>query len=124
MIHLDTHVLVWLYQGELERFPPAVRKALEIESLAVCPFVLLEIAYLGEIGRLRATADEIFRYLEEKMGLTLDTAPFAAVVKRAIAMNWTRDPFDRIIVAQAELAGVALVSKDETIRSHYANATW
>jgi PIN domain nuclease of toxin-antitoxin system len=37
--HLDTHVVVWLYAGEVERFPDAARAALERDTLAVSPAV-------------------------------------------------------------------------------------
>ncbi|MEW5815873.1 MAG: PIN domain-containing protein [Spirochaetota bacterium] len=124
MIHLDTHVVVWLYQGELDRFPGSVLAVLENETLAISPIVLLEMVYLGEIGRLRATAGDILTYLHEAIGLEQDPSPFAAVVARALGQTWTRDPFDRIIVAQAIAAGAELVTKDEAIRSHYPSARW
>jgi len=38
--------------------------------------------------------------------------------------RWTRDPFDRLIVGLAALAGSALLTKDRTIRKHYRKATW
>jgi PIN domain nuclease of toxin-antitoxin system len=59
MFHLDTHVVVWLYQGEVGRFPGPVLELLESETLAISPIVLLEMAYLKEIGRLRTTAGGI-----------------------------------------------------------------
>lgn len=124
MIHLDTHVVVWLYQGEISRFPHSVLEILERETLAISPIVLLEMVYLGEIGRLRVTAGEILAYLHEAVGLEQDPTPFSAVVARAVGQTWTRDPFDRIIVAQAIAAGTVLLTKDETIRSHYSSARW
>ena len=124
MIHLDTHVVVWLYQGELGRFPDPVLEILENETLAISPIVLLEMVYLREIGRLRATAGEILTYLHEAIGLEQDPSHFADVVARAIGQTWTCDLFDRIIVAQAIAAGAELVTKDETIRSHYPSARW
>jgi PIN domain nuclease of toxin-antitoxin system len=38
--------------------------------------------------------------------------------------TWTRDPFDRIIVAQARLRGAPLLTKDRTIQTHHAEAFW
>ena len=124
MIHLDTHVAVWLCQGELDCFPGPVIEILETESLAISPIVLLEMVYLREIGRLYATAGEILTYLHETVGLEQDPSPFAAVVARALGQTWTRDPFDQIIVAQAIAAGAELVTKNETIRSHCPSARW
>jgi PIN domain nuclease of toxin-antitoxin system len=39
-------------------------------------------------------------------------------------MKWTRDPFDRLITAQAALGESTLLTKDDTIRTNYANAVW
>ena len=124
MIHLDTHVVVWLYQGDLSRFPVPVRELLEQESLAISPVVLLEMAYLHEIGRLRSSPGDILSYLHETLGLEQDASSFPAVMARAIGQSWTRDPFDRIIVAQAIAAGVVLVTKDESILAHFSSAHW
>lgn len=124
MIHLDTHVVVWLYQGAAERFPASVRATLDTEPLAISPIVLLEMAYLQEIGRIRASAGEIFAYLHEAIGLDQDPTSFSAVVARSLGQTWTRDPFDRIIVAQSIAAGVGLLTRDEEIRRHFSFAVW
>ena len=39
-------------------------------------------------------------------------------------MTWTRDPFDRVIVANAALNGNILISKDQNILEHYIHARW
>ena len=38
--------------------------------------------------------------------------------------SWTRDPFDRIIVAQAALRRTSLITKDAVIRADYNRALW
>jgi PIN domain nuclease of toxin-antitoxin system len=124
VIHLDTHVVVWLYQGETDRFPESVRATLDSEPLAISPIVLLEMAYLHEIGRIRTSAGEILAYLHEAIGLEQDPTPFSAVMARSPGQTWTRDPFDRIITAQAIGAGAGLVTRDEEIRRHCSFARW
>jgi PIN domain nuclease of toxin-antitoxin system len=43
----------------------------------------------------------------------------------ALRCGWTRDPFDRLIVAQAKANdGAGLVMADTVIRKHYAGAVW
>jgi PIN domain nuclease of toxin-antitoxin system len=49
---------------------------------------------------------------------------FAAVVENALQQKWIRDPFDRLIVAQASTNEAPLVTKDEKIRRHYRRAVW
>ena len=124
MIHLDTHVVVWLYAGELTRFPPGARKRLEREELRVSPIVALELEYLYEIGRTTDDASAVLKELARTLGLVQDEGSFAAVVAAARALTWTRDPFDRLIVGHAATAGVALLTKDRMIRRHYRQAVW
>ena len=46
------------------------------------------------------------------------------LVMEAIAQSWTRDPFDRIIVANAICAESQLLTKDANILGNYKNAVW
>ena len=49
-------------------------------------------------------------------------ASSAAVARKALEERWSRDPFDRLILAQARLHGARLVTKDRLLRSRYAHA--
>ena len=69
MIHLDTHVVVWLYLGELSLFPPAVRNELNRSDLVASPIIELELQYLFEIERVTVPAIEIVTELQESIGL-------------------------------------------------------
>jgi PIN domain nuclease of toxin-antitoxin system len=125
LTYLDTHVVAWLYAGGSTALPSATAAVLEqAAELWVSPMVRLELQYLYEIGRVAEPALAVLDTLEAAMGLVTCQAPFAAVVKRAESESWTRDPFDRIIVAQAALFDASLVTKDSTIRSHYGRAVW
>lgn len=53
MIHLDTHVVVWLRAGDTKRLRPVSR--LIGGEVAVSPFVVLELQALFEVGRIRET---------------------------------------------------------------------
>ncbi|HXI13022.1 MAG TPA: PIN domain-containing protein [Thermoanaerobaculia bacterium] len=124
MIHLDTHVVVWLYAGRVDLFPSRVRGVMEEDELAISPIVLLELQYLNEIRRIDADAATIVVSLERTIGLHTATAPFEDVVREACGSSWTRDPFDRLIVAQAGLEAARLLTKDASIRRHYKAAVW
>ena len=58
------------------------------------------------------------------IGLRVCDLPFRTVVDHALAEHWTRDPFDRMIVANAKAVGALLVTKDERILEHYSRAVW
>ncbi len=124
VIFLDTHVVVWLYAGEVDRFPPQARRALESESLVISPMVLLELQYLHELSRVSQDPALIVNELEKSLGLAVRRDEFERIIIAALMENWTRDPFDRIIVAHANLASAPLLTKDASIRQHYRQALW
>lgn len=125
MIHLDTHVVAWLYaKADAARIPAAVRARLESETLAVSPMVRLELALLREIGRLTDPPGRILDELARAIGLAVDGSPFADVVNAAESLSFTRDPFDRIIGAQAIVAGAKLATADRGLRQHLEVALW
>ncbi len=124
MIYLDTHILVWLYSRQLSLLSKAARHALEEHTLRISPIVLLELQYLFEIDRLREGAEAVFAELKQRLGLELCDSPYSAVTTVALSVNWTRDPFDRTIVAQAELNNAPLLTRDQQIRGLYKLAFW
>ena len=62
--------------------------------------------------------------LAKDVGLSVADVSLARVMKMAGTLTWTRDPFDRMIVAHAMVADAALVSKDRLIRKHCDKAIW
>lgn len=124
MIYLDTHIVVWLYAGLLEKFNQSVVTLLNENQCMVSPIVRLELKYLSEIERVNVPPDHIIEDLAERISLTLCEKDFNVVIGRAIKMEWTRDPFDRIIVAQASLNDNILISKDQNILKNYIHARW
>lgn len=124
LVYADTHVIVWLYANDLKLFTRQALKLIEHEEILVSPVVLLELAYLHEVGKIKVDADKIFKELEKTIGLKVCDQAFHVVIKESLKQSWTRDPFDRIIVAQSALKKSLLITRDETIHQHYAHAIW
>jgi len=124
IVHLDTHVVVWLYSGLLDLIPPRVAIAINHNLLRVSPIVALEIQCLFETGRIKIPADTILEDLDLRIGLRMDRLSFTRVVRQSLLEKWTRDPFDRLIVSQARIRQVPLLTRDRTIRKYYKNARW
>ncbi|MDX2021695.1 MAG: PIN domain-containing protein [Deltaproteobacteria bacterium] len=122
VVHLDTHFIVWLWLGDQRRLRPA-KKLLETGDLQYSPIVELELQYLHEIGRLKPDAADVLLGLTERMAIARSRVEFGDVAKRASQLSWTRDPFDRLIVASADIVGAPLLTSDETILRHYRRAT-
>ena len=124
LIHLDTHVVAWLYAGELERLTALGRQLLEERSVQISPFVVLELEYLFEIEKVSAPARTVLVSLEESVGLEVADVSLQELVTRALGEKWTRDPFDRLIVSHARLTSKQLLTRDTTISKHYSGALW
>ena len=122
--YLDTHVTLWLYAGETARISKRAADVINGEALLASPIVLLEMHYLREIGRLTATPRAIAAELKRRVGLEIQNRPLEELVEQAQDLDWTRDVFGRLIVAQAALDAAALVTADRTIRTHYLKAVW
>jgi PIN domain nuclease of toxin-antitoxin system len=122
VILLDTHIVVWLYQKSLNLISPKALQLLENEELSLSPVSTLEIEYLFEIKKIKIDARTMLGYLENKIGLTVDSVEATSLVEIALSEKWTRDPFDRMIVAHAKLRNTALVTRDKTILKHYHRA--
>lgn len=124
MIYLDTHVVVWLYAGNINKLTKTGVDLINSHDLLISPIVQLELQYLLEIKRITQSADIILKDLSKSIGLKTCNKPFAGVIKQSINQNWTRDPFDRIIVAQASINKTLLLTKDKTILENYKKACW
>jgi PIN domain nuclease of toxin-antitoxin system len=121
---LDTHAAVLLFAGQLDAFGARSVALMERSALFVSPFVRLELQMLREIGRISRPADEILGALEADLGLAVSKDAVDAVVATSVALTWTRDPFDRLLVATAALHQAPFVTRDETIAAHYREAVW
>jgi PIN domain nuclease of toxin-antitoxin system len=124
MIYLDTHVVVWLYAGRTDLIPDSVKDLIDGDDLLISPIVSLELQYLYEAEKTAEPAAPIIQALGREIGLRRCDLPLADIVDAALEETWTRDPFDRIVVAQARLRGSPLLTKDPDIQEHYEGATW
>lgn len=124
LIHLDTHIVCWLYEARIDLLSGPACAAVERGRLFVSPIVDLELQYLYEIGRINKGPSAVLSALSAEIGLALAPQPLEMIVGRTRDLHWTRDPFDRLIVASALLAGGRLVTKDTLIRKHCKAALW
>lgn len=70
-------------------------------------------------------AATIYADLSADFGVIFRGQSFTAIAAAATEVEWTNDPFDRIIVAQSQCnPDSRLVTADRTIRSRYERALW
>lgn len=124
MIQLDTHVVVWLFSGDVERIPQSAAKLIETHDLQFSPMVELELQYLFEVERASQSSAVVLRDLRRRIGLRVVDIPCQQVIAEAVHLSWTRDPFDRLIAATAIATNTSLLTADETILKHCNRAVW
>lgn len=124
---LDTHAFLWWIAGS-DLLGHGARTVIEerdnecVVSLASC----WEIAIKISLGKLRVDAD-LDSFLPEQLAangfrLLLIELRHAARVSRLPFHH--RDPFDRLLVAQALEERLALVSGDEIFESYGVERIW
>ena len=113
-----------MFAGLVDPLPARVRELLDGSDLLISPAVQLELQYLFEIRRTAEPAKMVLESLGREVGLKVCDLPFPDVVEIALSLDWTRDPFDRLLVSQAELRRTPLITKDRHIRDYFPRAVW
>jgi PIN domain nuclease of toxin-antitoxin system len=117
---LDTHIVLALIQKDLvERFPSVHRILADGAEGFVSVASLWEIAIKTRLNKLapRLPLDEIPGYLQA-LGLTILRIDIAHVITAADPEPETRDPFDRLLLAQCQVEGFQLVTVDGALVAH------
>ena len=120
-IILDTHVLVWLCEGNARLGKKALKminQALAHEQLVVATISFWEIAMLVEKGRLKMLI-KVADFRRKLLADGLSEVPLSgsvAIIAAALT-EFHGDPADRIIVATALEEGMVVVTADKKILS-------
>ncbi len=123
----DTHALLWAIDSP-ERLSSRARNALinPRNSISFSTVSLWEIAIKMSVGRLALEADwrdliESARQELRASWLLLEPGHCHEVA----GLPWHhRDPFDRMLVAQAIAEGMTLISRDRRISRYAAHVLW
>ena len=110
VILLDTNALLWLESGHRRARPLVTAR----RALYVSPMTMLELQVLHEAGRLKFGSGTVTRFFDDDRWL-LDDPPAARWFETSLSVGWTRDTFDRLIVAHARLRGWRLATADSLI---------
>ena len=110
---LDTHAILWFLAGS-DRLREDARKAITTAERAhVSAATIWELSVKAARGRLEAPVDFTNRLLEQGM-LPLPLEWEHARVAGGLPMHH-RDPFDRMLVAQAIVERLTIVTRDADI---------
>jgi len=119
---LDTHTLIW-WAEDNPRLPPASDARIRHADLALVSIASAwEIAIKASLGRL-ALPMAVEHILDES-GFVLLPVTLAHTAEVAKLPHHHRDPFDRMLVAQARTERLALVSHDRVFRRYDVQVMW
>jgi PIN domain nuclease of toxin-antitoxin system len=120
---LDTHAALWFLSGD-QRMGQSPRRQLtnSANQVLLSAAVVWEDAIKRSLGKLAAPDEYLSLLLDagaQPLPVTLD---HAAAVER---LPWHhRDPFDRLLVAQASVEGASLVSHDAALQPYGVQLVW
>jgi PIN domain nuclease of toxin-antitoxin system len=120
---LDTHAALW-WLADDERLGSDADRQLSDETnrVLLSAAVVWEVAIKRSLGKLKAPSELATTLVgagAQPLPITLE---HAAAVE---ALPWHhRDPFDRMLIAQALHEGATLVSQDETLDQYGVPRVW
>lgn len=125
---LDTHIWIWLMNGDADRLSQstvsAVERAANSGLLHVSAISLWEVAMLESRGRIRFTRD-CLDWVRQALGAPglhlLPLSPEVAVASSRLPGSFHGDPADRMLTATARVHNLRLVTYDERILEYGAS---
>lgn len=124
-ILLDTHAFIW-YSEDDSKLPESIKTEIETaDRVCISIASLWEIAIKLSIGKLslRSNYESIESSLEPA-GIILLPISFADTVRVMNLPLHHRDPFDRILIAQAINNSLTLVSCDAAFTAYPIQLRW
>ena len=126
-VYLDTMVAVWLVEdGEQRKLSKvALATIAGAETLLFSPIAYFELKALYRKKVIKNRPQEVLAVLRDQVGVGLCEIPMLEIVTASFQIDWTTDPADTLIVAQAMVNGNAgLITSDRLIRANYDAAIW
>lgn len=111
---LDSNALLWWMRGD--RFDRAARRRVERSGAFVSAITVWELGDKVAAGKLRlpvSVPDAVDLHDFDRLAITVDHADRAARLPRH-----HRDPFDRLLIAQAQVEHLAIVTRDEAFDAY------
>jgi PIN domain nuclease of toxin-antitoxin system len=124
---LDTHVWLWM-QAEPEKIARPIREVLtDSQSLLYLSAASVwEIAIKWSLGKL-PLPEEPYRYVPralQRQGVEGLPVTLAHSLETTRFEKSHRDPFDHLLIAQAMVEGLTLVSADRQLENYQVKVMW
>jgi PIN domain nuclease of toxin-antitoxin system len=123
---LDTHVLIWWFREQKRLSPRVLRTISESRNtVLISPASGFEIATKENMGKLdwRPFVVDLDRWIEEA-GFVAQPITLEHSVRAGLLPFHHRDPFDRLLVAQAQSLNVPILSVDSVLDQYGVQRIW
>jgi PIN domain nuclease of toxin-antitoxin system len=124
----DTHAVLWWLSDDRRLSPVALEALAEAEEPLVSAGTLFEISIKASLGKLEVDEGWAEQLLVEGFSLLPISHDHGTAYRRLpyVELNGRqqRDPFDRLLVAQATVEGVPLVTCNPGIAAHGVPTLW
>lgn len=124
---LDTHTFVWLDASPEDLSAEAQHILHDPNNDLLLSIVSIwEIQIKAQLGRLDLRGDlaVIIQEQQERNGIELLPITLPHVLALSELPFHHRDPFDRLLISQARVEDVILVTKDENIAKYHVDVLW
>jgi PIN domain nuclease of toxin-antitoxin system len=121
---LDTHTLIWYFEHD-GKLTSCAEETIDNPENAVYVSVisLWEIAIKKGLGKLDVDFDRLLAQVEQA-GFPIVQIKNAYLRKQIDLPQIHKDPFDRLLVATAEIENMALITADENIHTYAVEWIW
>jgi PIN domain nuclease of toxin-antitoxin system len=119
---LDSHALLWFLAGDRKRIGDRLRTRIEAGAAVVSVASLWEIAIKVDLGKLDAPDDLPERVASSGFELLAVEARHGWAVRDLPAHH--RDPFDRLLIAQAIVERLPIATADPMIERYDVDVIW
>jgi len=125
-ILLDTHAVIWFFEDDNRLSKSAVEAIFNLDNM-----IYVSIASLWEVGikfstgklNLNGGIDGFIEAIDKNEFRLLEVSP--EHIKKVTELPFIhRDPFDRILIAQANVEGMTVMTVDENILKYEVGTIW
>ncbi len=112
---LDTQIFLWFLSDSRRLKAPARQRIAKAQEVLVSAASIWEAAIKIGLGKLQADIDELVEQIEASHFIELRVSARHAAAVSALP-DHHRDPFDRMLIAQAMTERVPLLTADHTLQ--------
>jgi len=122
---LDTHALIW-FLGNDARFPAKPRRAIENSSNAVFASAAsgYEIAHKCLYGKLDPVIVEELAVMTQRTHIEMLPISLAHAIEAGQLTGSHKDPWDRVLMAQAKVENLIVVTRDGVFEDYGLKTLW